>query len=196
MKQTPHIDRQHVKQMLHRDELGEGLLKARDWIRGHLEAVVIGALVLAATVFGIVFFINGQKQKDLEASKLLNEAHQIFLQSGQVAPEQAASAYGQAYAKFQAVATTYDGTEQAQDAKLGMANAQYAMGKFADAEREYAQLDSGKAGDAIGALAAYGKARALEAQGKAADAKNAYLAAANRYPGSAVQALAEAASKR
>ena len=196
MKQTPHIDRQHVKQMLHRDELSDSLLKARDWVRSHLETVVIGALVLAAAIFGVVFFVNGQKQKDLEASKLLNEAHQIFLQSGQVAPEQAAAAYGQAYAKFQAVATTYDGSEQAQDARLGMANAQYAMGKFADAEREYSLLDSGKKGDAIGALAAYGKARALEAEAKAADAKNAYKAAAERYPGSAIQALAEAAAKR
>ncbi len=196
MKQTPHIDRQHVKQMIHRDEFTEGLLKARDWIRGHLETVVIGVLVAAALVFGIVFFINGQKQKDLEASKLLNEAHQVFLQSGQVAPEQAAAAYGQAYAKFQAVASTYDGTPQAQDAKLGMANAQYAMGKFDDAARTYGELDSGKNGDAIGALAAFGKARSLEALGKAADAKNAYLAAANRYPGSPIQAQAEAAAKR
>ncbi len=195
MKQTPHIDRQHVKELIHRDELAEGLLKARDWIRGHLETVVIGLLVLAAAIFGAVFFINGQKQKSLEAAKLLNEAHQIFLQSGQVSPEQAASAYGQAYAKFQAVATTYDGSPQALDAKLGMANTQYALGKYADAEREYTLLDSGDAKDAIAALAALGKARSLEAQGKAAEAKSAYLAVLARYPGSLVEAQATAATK-
>jgi len=171
-------------------------MRSRDWVRGHLETVVIGVLVAAALVFGVVFFFNGQKQKDLEASKLLNEAHQIFQQSGQVQADQVLGAYAQAYAKFQSVATAYDGTPQALDAKLGMANAQFAMGKYTEAQQEYGLLDSGDAKDPIAALAVYGKAKALEAQGKGAEALAAYQAVSSAYPGGPTDALAQEAVKR
>jgi TolA-binding protein len=192
MKPQHPINQRQVKELLHRDELSDWIMNAGTWVKNHLETVVIGALVAAVAVFGIVFFINGQKQKDLEASKLLAEAHQIFQQSGNVPAAQQAGAYSQAYAKFQAVVGAYEGTPQAQDAKLGMANAQFAQGKYAEAEREYAVLDSGDAQDTIGALAAYGKARALEAQGKAVDAQKAYQDAASRYPNGPAQGLVKA----
>jgi hypothetical protein len=196
LKNQPHFDRQHVKALLHQDPLIDGLLRAREWVRGHLETVVIGVLVAAALVFGVVFFVNGQKQKDLEASKLLNEAHMIFQQAGQAPAAQTAAAFGQAYAKFQAVSTAYDGTPQALDAKLGMANAQFAMGKFAEAQQEYGALDSGKAQDSIAALAAFGRARALEAQGKVGEALSAYQMLLKAYPGGPANAQAEEAVKR
>jgi predicted negative regulator of RcsB-dependent stress response len=195
LQNQPHIDRQHVKELLHQDPLTEGLLKTRDWVRSHLETVVIGVLVAAAAVFGIVFFINGQTQKDQEASKLLAEAHQVFQQAGQAPADQSAAAFGQAYAKFQAVSSAYDGSSQAQDAKLGMANTQFALGKYAQAQQEFAALDSGKAGDPIAAMAAYGLARSLEAQGKGAEAVSAYQSAASRYPTGPAKAMAEEAAK-
>jgi predicted negative regulator of RcsB-dependent stress response len=196
LKNQPHMDRQHIKKILHDDDLSQWLLKARDWVRSHLETVVIGLLVISAVIFAVVFFFNGQKKKDLEASTQLSEAHQFFNQAGQVDPAQTVAAYSQAYAKFQAVATAYDGTVQASDAKLGMANAQFAMGKWADAEREYGALDSGDAKDPLAALAAFGRARSLEAQGKAADALTAYLAVSSHYPKGPATGLAEAAAKR
>ena len=196
MKNQPHIDRRHVKEMLQKDELSEWLMHGRDWVLSHLETVVIGVLVVAAVIFGVVFFINGQAQKDLDASKLLNEAHQIFQQAANVPAEQTQAAFGQAYAKFQAVASTYEGTPQALDAHLGMANAQFAMAKYADAEREYGALDSGDAKDPIAALAAFGKGRALEAEGKAADALTVYQAVVTHYPAGPTKALAEVAAKR
>jgi predicted negative regulator of RcsB-dependent stress response len=196
LKNQPHIDRQHVKQLLHQDPMTEWLLKARDWTRSHLETVVIGVLVLAAAVFGVVFFINGQTQKDQEASKLLAEAHQVFEQGSQAPADQSAAVYGQAYAKFQAVSSAYDGSAQAMDAKLGMANAQFALAKYPEAQQEYSALDSGKASDTIGALAAFGKARALEAQGKGAEALAAYNDAASRYPAGPAAAMATDAAKR
>jgi tetratricopeptide (TPR) repeat protein len=196
LKEQPHFDRQHVKALLHQDPLTDSLLRARDWVRGHLETVVIGVLVAAALVFGVVFFINGQKQKDMEASKLLGEAHQVFQQAGQAPAEQVAAAYGQAYAKFQAVSTAYDGTPQAQDAKLGMANAQFAMGKFVEAQQEYGNLDNGDPKDAIAALASFGRARALEAQSKIGEALSAYQVLLKTYPAGPANAQAQAAIKR
>jgi predicted negative regulator of RcsB-dependent stress response len=196
LQNQPHIDRQHVKELLHQDPLTEGLLKTRDWVRSHLESVVIGVLVAAAAVFGVVFFINGQAQKDQEASKLLNEAHQVFQQASQAPAEQSAAALGQAYAKFQAVSSAYDGTVQALDARLGMANADFAMGKYPQAQQEYGALDSGKASDPIAAMAAYGAARCLEAQGKAAEALTAYQGGASRYPAGPAKGLEEQAAKR
>lgn len=189
-------DRRHLKEVLHRDDMMETVLQARDWAKAHLEAVLIGTLVVAAAIFGAVFFVNSQRQKELEASKLLGEAQMIFQQSGTMPAGQAEQGYGQAYAKYQAVVGSYDGSAQAGPAKLGMANSLLAQGKAADAEREYAALDSRDAKDPLAALAAYGKARALEAQGKLADAQQAYAAAAANYPASAVFKDATASAER
>lgn len=189
-------DRRHLKEVLHRDDMMESVVAARDWVQAHLEAVLIGALVLAAAIFGAIFFVNSQRDKDLQASKLLGEAQMMFQQSGSMPAAQMAQGYGQAYAKYQAVASTYEGTAQASAAHLGMANALLAQGKAPDAEREYAALDSRDAKDPIAALAAYGKARSLEAQGKFPDAQQAYASAASAYPHSAVAQDAQASAER
>jgi hypothetical protein len=77
-----------------------------------------------------------------------------------------------------------------------MANAQFAMGKFAEAQQEYGLLDSGDAKDAIAALAAFGRARALEAQGKVGEALSAYQMVLKTYPLGPGAAQAEGAVKR
>lgn len=176
------LDRQHLKEVLHQNEVTDTLIDLRDWAKSHLEAVLIGALVIAALGFGTQFFIQGQRQKALEASKLLAEAQRVFQQAQVLAPDEAQQGYTQAYAKYQAVVSGYEGSPQAQAARLGMANALLAQGKPADAEREYAALDSRDAKDSIGALAALGRARSLEAQSKAAEAVQAYQAALSAYP--------------
>ncbi len=190
------LDRQHLKQVLHRDEISEGFLRARDWAKSHLEAVLIGAMVVAALAFGTHFFIQGQRQKALEASKLLGEAQRLFQQAQTLGPSDAAQGFNQAYAKYQAVVSSYEGTAQAQAARLGQANALLAQGKAAEAEREYAALDSRKADDAVGALAALGRARSLEAQGKPAEAVQAYEQAQGAYPDGPAAAEAQKALAR
>jgi hypothetical protein len=77
-----------------------------------------------------------------------------------------------------------------------MANAQFAMGKFAEAQQEYGLLDNGEAKDSIAALAAFGRARALEAQLKLGEALSAYQMALKTYPAGPAAAQAEAAVKR
>lgn len=197
MSTQPHpYDRRHLKQVLHKNEMADKLIELRDWAMTHLEAVLIGALVLAAAVFGVVFFINGQKQKDQEASRLLNEAQDLFQQAGSLDPVSATQAYGQAYSKYQALVGSYGGSEQAQAARLGMANSDLAAGKVQDAEREYAALDVHDPKSAISALAALGTARALEFAGKASEAQKAYADALKNYPGSAIEPEAKAALER
>lgn len=190
------LDRQKLKEVLHRDDLSETLLRARDWAKGHLEAVLIGVLVLAALIFGTQFFIQGQRQKSLEASKLLGEAQRIFQQAQGLGAADAAQGYNQAYAKYQAVISGFEGAPQVGPARLGAANALLAQGKAAEAEREYAALDSRDAGDPVGALAALGRARSLEALGKPAEALAAYESALGAYAGALIQAEAEAAVAR
>src|SRR5262249_26271053 len=97
-------------------------MQARDWAKGHLEAVLIGVLVAAALVFGTKFFLQGQRQKALEASKSLAEAQRVFQQAASASAAEAPGAYAQAYAKYQAVVSGYEGTPQAQAARLGQAN--------------------------------------------------------------------------
>jgi tetratricopeptide (TPR) repeat protein len=194
-KQHPY-DHRHLKQVLHRNEMLSGLEEAQAWIQGHLEAVLIGVVVLAAAGFGGWFYVQGQQQKDLDASKALNEAQSVFQQSGSAPAAEAAQDFAQAYAKYQAVVSGYDGTPQAKAAKLGLANTLLAEGKAPDAEKAYAGLDSRDASDPLAALAGYGRARSLELQGKAQDAAKAYQDAATAYPDSAVAPLAVSAAAR
>ncbi|HTB23215.1 MAG TPA: tetratricopeptide repeat protein [bacterium] len=197
MKTQPHpYDRKHLKEVLHKNEMTDYVVEGLQWAQAHLEVVLITVLLLAAAVFGAVFFINGRKQKSLDASMLLNEAQNAFEQAAAAPPAQATAAFGQAYAKYQAIIESYQGTGQAKAAQLGLANADLAMGKGAQAEDEYAALDSRAAGDSIAALAGLGKARALEVEGKPADALKAYADALNNYPDSAVDDECLAAEKR
>lgn len=194
------LDRRHLKEVLHRNEVTESLYDLRDWAKSHLEAVLIGALVLAAAVFGTQFLLQSQRQKALDASKSLANAQRAFQQASGAEADQAAQAYSQAYAAYQGVASTYEGTEEAKAARLGMANSLLAQGKPEDAAREFAALESGDAKDPIAALAAVGKARCLDLQGKAAEAVQAYQAALAAYPngpaaGEAQKRLAELQKK-
>ena len=176
------LDRRHLKEVLHQNEVSDTLVDLRDWAKSHLEAVLIGVLVLAALAFGTQFFLQGPHQKALESSKLLAEAQRIFQQSQGMEPAQAAQGFNQAYAKYQAVVSGYEGSPQADAARLGMANALLAQGKATEAERDYAALDSHDAKSTIAALAGLGRARSLEAQGKTPEAIAAYKQALSSYP--------------
>jgi tetratricopeptide (TPR) repeat protein len=188
-------DSQHLKQVLHQNDLEIWAAKAREWTKSHLEAVLIGVVLLVAAAYGAYAFSTGQAKKAVDAAKALNEAQAMFQQAGSLSGPQAQQAFNQAYAKYQGVVSGFDGTPQAQAARLGQANALLAQGKAADAEREYAALDSRKA-DPIAALAGFGRARALELQGKAKDAADAYQQAGTAYPDSAISAAAMAAAQR
>lgn len=197
MSTQPHpYDRKHLKQVLHKNEFADEIFVVRDWAMHHLEAVLIGALVLAAGVFGVIFFINSQKQKDLDASKTLNEAQDLFQQANSMVPPDSLQAYGQAYAKYQAVVSGFDGSVQAQAARLGMANADLAAGKAQDADREYEALNVHDVTSPISALAALGAAKALELEGKPSDAQTAYASALKDYPGSVIESEAKAGLDR
>jgi predicted negative regulator of RcsB-dependent stress response len=195
LKDQHPYDRQHLKQVLHRNEVTDYLQQARDWAKGHLEAVLIGFLVLAALIFGTQFFLQGRSKAALEASKALAEAQRVFQQAQSAPVAEAPAAFAQAYAKYQAVVSGYEGTAEAQAARLGQANSLLAQGKAADAEKEFAALDSHDAKDTIAALAALGRARALEAQGKP-EALKAYEDLLASYPDSAAVAEATAAAAR
>lgn len=179
------LDRRHLKEVLHRNEMSEWFFQARDWVKGHLETVLISALVAAAAIFGTRFLIQGQRQKALEASKALAAAQRTFQQAVGADASEAGQAFAQAYAAYQGVASTYEGMVEAKVARLGMAHSLLAQGKFEEALRDYTALDSGDATDPVAELAALGKARALEAQGKTAEALQAYQAVLRAYPGGA-----------
>ncbi|MGH7441698.1 MAG: hypothetical protein ACREKE_03375, partial [bacterium] len=98
MKSKPHpIDRRHLKEVLHRNELTDELQDLRDWSQAHLEIVLVVALLIAALIFGVYFFLNGRKQRALDASMLLTQAQESFEQAASVPVSQSAQAYQQAY---------------------------------------------------------------------------------------------------
>lgn len=197
MEKAPHpYDHRHLKQVLHKNELVDSLVNARDWARTHLETVLIGVLLLSAAVFGVLFFLNSQKETALKAATLLSEAQGVFQQAGTLSPSEAAQGYSQAFAKFQAVASSYEGSMQAPAAQLGMADCDLAMGKGAEAERAFDALDTRDPKNLIASLASLGKAQAIEAQGRQADAQKAYADTLKTYAGCAVSGAAQAALDR
>ncbi len=197
MKTQPHpYDRRELKQVLHRNELSEEMVSLWEWAQAHVEFVFIGALLVAALAFGVRFWVNARRQKELAASLLLARAQETFAQASEASPTDAPALYAQAYLKYQALVDGYPGSLEERNAKLGMANADLAQGKAPAAQSLYLALDDSKPGDPISALAALGVARCLEAEGKAADARRAYSAVLASYPQSAVAAEAEAGEKR
>jgi len=197
LNQQPHpLDRHKLKEVLHKNEMMDSLYEARDWAKEHLEAVLIGVLVIAAAIFGTVFFLNSHKQKQLEASRSLEEAQDYFRQGETATPDRAAQNFNLAYQKYQGVVANYGGTPQGHAAALGVANAELALGRGEDAQKAFAALDSKDPKDAVAVLAALGEGRAFEALGRYSDARAAYAAAAKNYPGSVAETVNKAAQER
>lgn len=186
-------DRAHLKEVLHSNEALDALLRARAWVLSHVELVLAAVLLLAASGAGGYFVLHGRAQKAREASRLLTEAQDSLLRARALPAAQAGQALRGAQERFRQLATSYQGTPQARPALLGLAASELALGQGAQAEAEYAKLDSGRKSDALGALGALGRAKALEAQGKVEEALAAYARVPEVYPGSAAEAEAREA---
>lgn len=170
MGKVRRLSSEEVKEVLHRDELGLAMEKGAAWVRSHVENVVIGAVVLAAAVFGLRYYLSSREERALEAAKLLAEAEQLYQRAGSLDAAAAPSAFTQAYAKYQGVAQSYEGTPQAFAGRLGMANALFSQGKFDEALREYQALAADKGAGSIAAIAGAGAAACEKAKGQSAAA--------------------------
>ncbi len=179
-----------MKEALHRNELVSWLTTASEWTKAHLENVLIVGVAVVVLIFGGLYWFSSQAEKRVDASRQLEEAQTVLAQVDSRSAAETAQIASQAYAKFQAIVA--GGTPQSAVARLGMAAASFAMGRFDDARKDY-EAFLGAEGDkhVLAPLAALGVATCLEALGKSAEANTQYLGVAKRFPdsGHGAQAL-------
>lgn len=196
MGKVRRLTHEEIKQLTKRNELDFWLHEAGAWVKGHLEAVIIGAVVLGVGVFGGYYFISSQREARDKASMDLYGALSQAQRAKGSAPlfdPQALSGLGAAY---QAVASSQSGAPAGLAAELGLADVEYASGRFEAAAQAYDKFAAANNKSLLAPLALQGKAACLEAQGKAPDALSAYLDLAEKHPQAPNKALVLLAAAR
>jgi predicted negative regulator of RcsB-dependent stress response len=185
MGKVQRLSHKQIEAAIKRDELRDFLTESGDWVKKHLENVLIGVVVVALLAFGAFYLLKNRREDSVKASIQLSSADQAFARaegSGDTAAMDAAQA------GYQQVKAAFDGRDEALDAELGLANVAFAQGKIDEAAAAYASFISSHGDSPLAPLAASGKAACLEASGKTPDAAAAYLALAQQQPESAVTA--------
>ncbi len=178
------LTHEEIKQLTKRNEMSYWLHETGVWVKGHLEAVIIGAVVVGVGIFGGYYFLSNQREaRDKAAMDLYSAASQAqrAKSSAPLFDPQALAGLGAAY---QALATGQAGLPAGIAAELGLADLEYASGRFEAASLAYEKFAAANPDSLLTPLALEGKAACLEAQGKHADALAAYLNLATK-PGQA-----------
>jgi len=139
------------------------LLKFWPWLEANLKAVIAGAIVVAAIIFGILFYSTHQSQKEIDAGYALS--HLSFESHGVDA--------------LLKIANDYPGTAAGKRASLEAAGMFFATGKYADAQTQFQKFLDAYPDSEFSAQASLGIAASLEAQGKTDLAISAYQKVVN-----------------
>jgi len=180
------LTHKQIEAAIKRDELREFLGESQDWVKKHLENVLIGVVVAALLVFGAVYLMKSSREDSIKASLQLSNAEQQYARamgSGE------AQAFDSAKAGYEQVRAGFDGKDEAVIAELGLANLLFAQGKLDEAKSAFELFASRHGDTALAPVAESGRAACLEASGKLKDAADAYLALAAKRPVSALTAL-------
>jgi predicted negative regulator of RcsB-dependent stress response len=180
------LTHKQIEAAIKRDELREFLEMSQEWVKQHLENVLIGAVVFALLAFGGVYLLKSRSDDAIKASIQLSSADQQF---SRAASSGESSAFDSAKAAYEQVRSGYPGKDSAIAAELGLANLLFAQGNLKDAEPAFRKFVSDHADSPLAPLAASAQAACLEASGKIKEAADAYLALAQKAPYSAVTAL-------
>jgi predicted negative regulator of RcsB-dependent stress response len=193
MGKVKHLSHQQIQKAIKRNEMREAVELSLDWVKGHVESVVIGAVLLAALIFGLVYFQSGRRESAAKASIQLsmadNQFQRVISMGGN--PQMLA----QVAAAYQAVKTEYASSPEALHAELALANLSFETGKYDEAAQAYAAFTAQHGGSTLAPVALAGQGACLEAQNKPAEAAAAYLSVWKNYPkaSNAASALIDAA---
>jgi predicted negative regulator of RcsB-dependent stress response len=164
---------------------------AMEWTRRNAKPVGAAVLVIAAVVAIWLVYDKTQATKNARAQQALSSARQTY----------ALGNLPLARTDLQAIATRYDGTSAAKEAKVLIAQIAYDQGK---PEEGLAALKDASASGPLAATVIAMRAAGLEQEKKFEDAAKAYLDAADhapttpdkhRYQAQAAQAYASADKK-
>jgi len=188
-----HYSNQRIKQAIKRNEFAEALEKINDYVRGHLEQViVVGALVVLVGAL-VPYWMHSRADREAKAGNLLAEAQHVF---SSPAADEGGSTYGGGYAtaqekysqassRFREITSGYGGTQAALAALVGAAQCDLRLGKPDQAAQAFKAFADAHASHPLAPVAAAGAAYCLESQGKLAEAAAAFSAAAAKWPAAA-----------
>jgi predicted negative regulator of RcsB-dependent stress response len=179
------LSHKQIEAVLKRDELEDFLELGINWVKKHLENVLIGVVVLALLVFGVLYLLKNRHEDSVKASLQLSSADQLFARA--VSSNDSAG-FDSARAGYEQVKGGFDGTNEAVAAELALANLSFVQGKYDDASAAYSLFLQNHLESPLAPLASSGLASCLEATGKIKEAADAYMTLAKKEPPTAITA--------
>jgi predicted negative regulator of RcsB-dependent stress response len=185
------LSHKQIEAAIKRDELRDFLGGSGAWIKAHLENVLIGLVVLALLGFGGIYLLRNRAEDKVKAGIQLSAAEQLYSRAlGSPDPQ----AIEQAKANYEQVRVGFEGSGEAENAELGLANLSFGQGKFDESKSAFERFSAEHPKSALEPLAVLGSAQSQEAMGKVKEAAAAYLSLGLRSPAHtlSVPALLEA----
>ena len=174
------LSNSELREAIKRNDLEVGIHDSLEWIKSHLENVLIAVVLIVVGVVLVPYYLASQDSQNAEAALQLRAANAEFQNAVQGGGTEALR---QARSKFQAVSASYSGSAQAAQAALGAASSDLALGELDQASANFQGFWSQYGENHILApMAIAGLARVMEGKGQYAQAAEQYLKVDGRSP--------------
>jgi tetratricopeptide (TPR) repeat protein len=157
-----------TKEELREDPVLEWIQHAIEWTQHNVRWVAVGAAAVIIVVIAAVMITRGQRKTELEAQELLTTGQAYFLQGNAAAAE----------VQLRQLVDGHGGSAAARSARIYLADALAAQGRFDEALSAYSEACGSVGGGTMEAAAQRGKAGTLESLQRLPEASQAYEEAA------------------
>lgn len=172
-----HFSNAKIKKELKRNELIEAWEQGSEWVRGHLEVVIVAAVAVVLVAVVVPLWAKGRTEREAKAAQMLMEIGRQYDTpagdeggAGYGGPATAREKYTQVQTRYRELATSYPSSASAVLAELGVVHCDLRMGDAAKAEAGYRDFLGKRGGSPYAGYASAGLGQALVLQGKPADA--------------------------
>ena len=175
MGKVRRLSNRELRAAIKRNELEEVLDGTGEWIKSHLENVLIGVVLVVVGVVLVPYWMGSRAEQASQAATQLRAAQQEYQRAFAAAGGQA-EALNQARSKFQAVSSSFPGSIAAAQAALGVAQVDLALGQWDQALANFQNflVEFGEDHE-LAPLAVEGKAQSYEGRGEYEQAASEYL---------------------
>jgi tetratricopeptide (TPR) repeat protein len=181
-----------MRRAIERNEISEYFHQSTEWLKAHLENVIIGAVVAIVAVFIARFYFSNRAERLVKASMLAADAARVYEQAlSRGVAKDGKDSLNQAQSKYKEVVDGYPGSPAEPEAVLGLANCDFAAEKYAQAQAAFTAFLTKYPQHPLAPLALASQGYCLEALGKNLDAGESFAAVAARYPQAANKALSQ-----
>jgi predicted negative regulator of RcsB-dependent stress response len=174
MGKVRRLSNRELRAAIKRNDLEEAMQKGGEWLKANVENVLIGAVLAVVLAVLVPYWLSSQSEQQAQSAVQLRAAQSDFQRALSAGPGQA-DALRQARSKYQAVVTSYAGTDAAAHASLGASQADLKLGEADQAIANFQGFLSEFGEDhALAPLAVAGMAQAYEAKSEWAKAAAQY----------------------